>query len=147
MVRDDRRTFRDEYEGAIAPTVLTVISKDTIQDFVEDEDVVRSLLVAATLTESLLVKELQRYFEVHTIAFDELGLGKYGLGWYLNMCKENDLIEDEHQESLQDLTEKRNKLVHDFGYLSTLEQDKDERDEVQFILESCAEWFETKISG
>ena len=90
----------------------------------------------------MLTQRLQRYFEVHYVAFEEL-VGRQALGWYLSKANQHDLVDQEYREALNDLVEKRNQLAHDFGYMQELRDGEDEQAAVRDIVETCVDWLES----
>lgn len=143
MGRDNsQRTFRDEYNGAKAPTKLIVSEPGKIREELDNDRIHTALLLASTKAEAISAKKLQQYFEVHHVAFEEL-VGNESLGTYIDKCNENDLIDEDYKESVKNLVEKRNRLAHDFGYLHQLTENYDEMEEVRNIIEDCCNWFDT----
>lgn len=137
----DDRTFRDEYDGAKTPERVTVLATNRIRDALDDDNLDTAILLAATHAEAVLTQRLQRYFEVHHVAFEEL-VGRQTLGWYLSKANQHDLVDQVYREALNDLVEKRNRLAHDLSYMQELRDDEEEKAAVRDIVETCVDWLE-----
>lgn len=135
------RSFRDGYDGIKASQKIVVLATNRIRDALDNDDLDTAILLAATHSESVLTRRLQRYFEVHHVAFEEL-VGGQTLGWYLSKANEHNLVDQAYREALNDLVEKRNQLAHELNYMQKLRDDEDEQAAVRDIVETCVDWLE-----
>ena len=139
---NDDQSFRDKHDGSKACQRILVLATNRIHDALDDEKLDTAILLAATHSEAVLAQRLQRYFEVHHVAFEEL-VGSQTLGWYLSKANEHDLVDQAYRAPLNDLVEKRNRLAHDLSYMQKLRDDEDEQAAVRDIVESCVDWLES----
>lgn len=137
---NSQRTFKDEYERGVASTRIIVRDPGRIDEELENNRIDTALLLTATTAEAILRKKLTQYFEIHPLAFDEV-CGDKTLGWYVGKCNEKEIIDKPYRDSFDSLVKKRNKLVHNLGYMDELLQEDEEMEEVRDIIEDCSEWF------
>ncbi|TQQ81886.1 hypothetical protein [Halonotius roseus] len=139
---DSNNTFKDEYDGSIAEKRLIVSDPNRINKNLAEGNIDIALLLTATKTEAILRNKLIQYFEIHTRAFSEV-CGNKTLGWYIDKCNEKEIIDKQHREAFDDLKQKRNLLTHEYGYITQLQQNEEEMEEVKNIIEDCCDWFDS----
>lgn len=124
-------------------TAVRVFTSDGIRERLENDSLTVAVLLCATRAEKVLSEMLLNRYGITPQEFNSM-YGSQGLKTHFNKCNRLDLTDPNYREVLERLAKKRNRLVHNDGYLTTLEEDADERQEVREIVEQTCDWIETQ---
>lgn len=118
-----------------------------IKDKLESDEINLALLLASTKVELILAETVKMVVNLTDEQFEQVSFDRWSLGTYIENVKNlNRLSEAEIKEyQLRKLVTKRNKLAHDDGYATTLEEDQEEIDEVAEIVEKAVEFVDAVI--
>ncbi|WP_226005996.1 hypothetical protein [Natrinema salinisoli] len=126
---------------AVANASVTIgFSADNIRDRLENGTITEALVMTSTRLESVLSRAIADRYDITDEQFEKL-YGRESLGRYQDMTAVLGLF-DEHQETLQDVVRYRKNLVHEYGYLETLDIDDDEREAAKAVIEDAITFIE-----
>ncbi|WGI17153.1 hypothetical protein [Methanonatronarchaeum sp. AMET-Sl] len=124
--------------------VTKQFSTSTIQKFLNANQYAIALLLASTRVERILIEKIKKELNLSDENIEKVDLDKAGLGTYRKWCKRLYLIDEEHLTPTANLRDKRNKLVHEDGYLQKLKNQDEEKKAVANILNNIIEYIESE---
>lgn len=113
-----------------------------IESLLREDEVGLALLIVSVRVENELYTRVRNHFGLSKEDYEDLKLGSKGLGWHVAKACENDLVKSEYRNSLDNLAKKRSSLVHDDGYLETMEGVHSSRKEIKQLVFEVIEFLE-----
>lgn len=118
-------------------------SADNIRDRLEKDEYALALVLTSTRLENVLTRGLRQRLDTNKGQFEALW-GDETVGTYGQMCSQLDVFGNEfNQNTIDNVARLRNNLVHDYGYLSDIEEDEDLQQEVGDAIEGAIEFIES----
>lgn len=129
---------------ASARAKLTVaFSADNIREKLDDDEYALALILTSTRLENILTRGIKDKLDLTDDEFESLW-GRDTLGSYAQICGTLGVYGQKFDQSaIDDVVSLRNDLVHDYGYLSTLEEEKAERQEVENAIDDAIDFIES----
>jgi hypothetical protein len=126
------------------PAKLTVaFSANSIREKLDDGEYALSLILTSTRLENILTRGIKEKLELTDDEFESLW-GRDTLGSYAQICGTLGVYGQKFDQSvIDDVVSLRNNLVHDYGYLSTIQEEKAERQEVEDAIDDAIEFIES----
>lgn len=122
--------------------VTVAFSADNIRGGLDKDEYALALVLTSTRLENILTRGIRQQFDIDEGPFEKLW-GRESLGTYCQMCVQLGVFEDTfNQETIDNVANLRNNLVHEYGYLNNIEEDEDVQQEVQEAIEEAIAFIE-----
>lgn len=135
--------------GTATAKATVAFSAESIQKRLRNEERALALVLTSTRLENIVSRAIRLHYGWSEEKFKEKNYDKKSLGSLLEECVEHGALK-EHEDELNTLRsgEKqvvslRNDLVHEYGYLSNVEEDEDVQQEVEDAVGEAIEFIET----
>lgn len=130
-------------------TLAVNFSADNIRKRLENNKYPLALVLTATRLENIVSRAIRHHYGWSQEKFEDEGYDEYSLGKLMQECVEYGAL-PEHEDELnrmrsgeKKIVSLRNDLVHEYGYLNDLEENKDNQNKVEDAIEDAIDFIES----
>lgn len=126
--------------GHAEATVL--FSADNIRERLDNDEYALAVVLTSTRLENILSRGIKDTLDLNESEFKSL-FGNNGFGYYVQLCYRIGIYEEElGKNEFDELSNIRNNIVHNYGYLSTLEDEQAEKRRVENAIDEAIDFIE-----
>lgn len=124
-------------------------SPDNIRERLDEGEHDVALILTSTLLEKILSLGIREHYGWDQGKFETKGFDKFSLGTYLEECTEYGVFKDytddlnKMRSGENEIMDLRNNLVHEHGYMESLERNEDLQQDAEEAIEEAIDFIES----